>query len=385
MTYKYEEELREKAQTFIQILLQKGIAVEPRPVMFRDYMVKLAVKDAGYISIYYSPKQEMFSLKLHELRDSRLTPQIEVCWQGDSIISDETRQTADYQAYVDGSYMNGFVGYGAVVLHQGQEIKRFSGSVEHDVELRQVVGELHATLQVIAWCEEHNITDIEIFYDYAGIEKWATGEWRANNTVTQHYQKAVRSTPVKITWRKVKSHTGVRWNDLVDELAKHGAIAQSRESDQPDNPLIALEQKALGFIAFLSSRNIEAEYTQIYNEQYARIIIERGYFDLYNTHKRPMSPYIHGFKDEARQKHIEHLWEQFHLGMVGENVVSEVSGFEEVEYYLSIFAPYRHLVFDFSALVNALSKIVDHESEISLPVDDYDELKRIYEKIRIVQ
>ncbi len=129
MAYKCEEELREKAQTFIQILLQAGIAVESYPAMFRDYMVKVAVNGAGHISIYYSPKQQTFSLKLHELWDTRLMPQIEACWRSDSINSDSSLPNEGYQAYVDGSYINGFVGYGAVILHQNLEFIRFSGSV----------------------------------------------------------------------------------------------------------------------------------------------------------------------------------------------------------------------------------------------------------------
>jgi ribonuclease H-related protein len=343
MGYKHEEELREKAQTFIQILLQAGIAVESYPAMFRDYMVKLAVNGAGHISIYYSPKQQTFSLKLHELQDTRLMPQIEACWRGDSINSDESLPKEGYQAYVDGSYISGCVGYGAVILHQNQEIRRFSGSVEHDVEQRQVVGELQATMQVLRWCEENNILDIEVFYDYEGIQKWAAGEWRANNAATQHYQQTVQASPVRVIWQKVKSHSGVHWNDVVDELAKQGALAQSRDAFQSDDPVVVLEKKAIGFLAYLASQNIEAEYTRIYNEQYARIIIERGYFDLYNTRKRPMSPYIHNFKDGELQKHIEHLWQQFHTGIAEEIAVSEVSGFEEVEYFLSVLAPYRHL------------------------------------------
>lgn len=385
MGYKYEEELREKAQTFIQILLQAGIAVEPYPAMFRDYMVKLAVNGSGHISIYYSPKQQTFSLKLHELRDTQLTPQIEACWRGDSINSDESPSDEGYQAYVDGSYINGSVGYGAVILHQNQEIRRFSGSVEHDVEQRQVVGELQATMQVLRWCEENNISDIEVFYDYEGIQKWATGEWRANSAATQHYQQTVQSSPVRVTWQKVKSHSGVRWNDVVDKLAKKGALAQSSDTSLVDDPIVALDQKALDFVTFLASQNIEAEYTQIYNEQYARIIIERGFFDLYNTRKRPMSPYMHNFKDGELQKHIEQLWQKFHVGMAEEIVVSEVSGFEEVEYLLSVLAPYRHLAFDFSALVNALNRIVGHKSGIELPVDSYDALENIYRQIKAEQ
>ncbi len=247
------------------------------------------------------------------------------------------------------------------------------------------MGELHATMQVLRWCEKNNVLDIEVFYDYEGIQKWAAGEWRANNAATQHYQQTVQASPVRVIWRKVKSHSGVRWNDVVDELAKQGAQAQSRDAAQPDDPLVTLEQKALGFVTFLASQNIEAEYTQIYNEQYARIIVQHGYFDLYNTRKRPMSPYIHNFKNDALQKHIEQLWQQFHLGIVEENVANDVSGFEEIEYFLSVLAPYRHLAFDFSTLANALKKVVGYESRIELPVDSYDELEHIYRQIKAEQ
>ena len=383
MAYKFEEELREKAQLFVKTLLQAGIPVEPNPAMFRDYMVKLTVKSTGYISIYYSPKQASFSLKLHELRDSQLASQIEACWNGEDAQTGEISSNQGYRAYVDGSYINGFVGYGAVILDQEREIIRFSGSVEDHVEQRQVVGELQATMQVLSWCEENSIANIEVFYDYEGIQKWATGEWRANNVATQHYQQMVQTSSVQVGWHKVKSHTGIRWNDVVDELAKQGALAQSSDTAQPEDVLVTLEQKALGFVVFLANQNVEAKHTQIYNEQYARIVIEGGYFDLYNTRKRPMSPYLHNFKDAVFQKRIEQLWQQFHLGVAEQSAATEATGFEEVEYYLSILSPYRHLAFDFSALANALETALGHDSKIELPVDNYDELEHIYRQLRL--
>ncbi|MBE2193410.1 MAG: hypothetical protein IAE83_04475 [Anaerolinea sp.] len=387
MSYKGEEELREKAQSFIQTLLQVGIAIEPHPAMFRDYMVKIAVKGAGFISIYYSPKQKSFSLKLHELRDTQLIPQIEGHWHNNGIVSGtpESPSCEGYQAYVDGSWIDGLVGYGAVILCQNQEIKRLWGSVEQDVEQRQVVGELQATMQVLDWCEKNGILDVEIFYDYEGIQKWATGEWRAKNNATQHYQQKVQASLVKVTWQKVKSHSGVRWNDIVDELAKQGALVQSRAVSPVGDPMSTLVQKSQDFVAFLTSQNIEAEYTQVYNEQYARIIIERGIFDLYNTRKHPMSPHIHNFQDTLLQKHIENLWQQFHLGIVEESREHLTSRFEEVEYYFSVLAPYRHLAFDFSVLASALDRVIDHDGGIKLPADSYDELELIFLRVRAEQ
>ncbi len=55
------------------------------------------------------------------------------------------------------------MGYGAVILMSGQEVKRFSGAVEQYAEQRQVVGELQATMLVLQWCQEHTVEEIEIF------------------------------------------------------------------------------------------------------------------------------------------------------------------------------------------------------------------------------
>lgn len=57
MPYKFENELREKAEDFIKALIQAGIDIEPFPAMFRDYLVKITVAQSGYINIYYSEKR----------------------------------------------------------------------------------------------------------------------------------------------------------------------------------------------------------------------------------------------------------------------------------------------------------------------------------------
>lgn len=126
MVYKFEDELRKKAEEFINVLIQAGIDVNPSPAMFRDYLVEIAVGRNGYLNIYYSDKNKVFSLKTHEVRDKDIVSRIEDCWS--AMVNpglDETYSTL-YQAYVDGSFLEGFVGYGAVILMSGQEVERFS-------------------------------------------------------------------------------------------------------------------------------------------------------------------------------------------------------------------------------------------------------------------
>lgn len=378
MPFKFEEELRTRAELFIRSLTDSGLPIEPYPVMYQDYMVKLAMQGAGYVNIYYSPKKNEFSLKLHELNDKRLAAEVEACWYGG--LSDEQVQTAcEYQAYVDGSYIDGFVGCGAVILHRNQEIARFSDAVISDVDMRQVAGELAATMYVMDWCQQNEVGEIDIFYDYEGIEKWATGQWRATKPATQEYQAYMRKKTLQVTWHKVKSHAGNRWNDVADELAKQGALSQ-HEADVPEDPLVKLEHTATSFVAYLVEHDIHASYDQIYNGQYARVIVRGGYFDLYNTRKRPMLPYLHSFKDAELQTEIEHHWRAFFGGSRDEKAVSELSGFEEIEYYLAVFEPYRHLRFDFTALAQVLQPFV--EPDELLPIDNYDEIEKIYKRVR---
>jgi len=130
-----------------------------------------------------------------------------------------------WEAYVDGSYFNHKVGYGAVIIHQNiirNEMydlvpKEFSHS-------RQVGGELFAVIQVVKWCQKENLTEITIYFDYWGIQKWATGEWKTNIRLTKNYADFIRNSPIQIHWQKVKSHSGNKWNQLADDLAKKGVI-----------------------------------------------------------------------------------------------------------------------------------------------------------------
>ncbi|MFO7322220.1 MAG: hypothetical protein DIU68_010850 [Chloroflexota bacterium] len=80
MGFLYEEQLQTKAQAFIETLVNAGIAVHREPAMFRDYMVKLAVANAGHINIFYSPKKNTYSLALNELKNKELAEEIRALW-----------------------------------------------------------------------------------------------------------------------------------------------------------------------------------------------------------------------------------------------------------------------------------------------------------------
>lgn len=130
----------------------------------------------------------------------------------------------EWKAYVDGSYNNHKVGYGAVIIHKNKVKIELFGSVPKEFShSRQVGGELFAVMQVVQWCQKEKIPEITINFDYWGIQKWVTGEWKTNISLTKNYASFIKNSPIQIHWQKVKSHSGNLWNQRADELAKKGA------------------------------------------------------------------------------------------------------------------------------------------------------------------
>ncbi|MDI9595264.1 MAG: reverse transcriptase-like protein [Atribacterota bacterium] len=130
----------------------------------------------------------------------------------------------EWEAYVDGSYYNHKVGYGAILIHKNKIKNELFGSVPKEFShSRQVGGELFAVIQVVKWCQKKGIPEITINFDYWGIQKWVTGEWKTNINLTKNYAVFIRNSPIQIHWQKVKSHSGNRLNQYADELAKKGA------------------------------------------------------------------------------------------------------------------------------------------------------------------
>lgn len=140
---------------------------------------------------------------------------------------DEIPQTENNTAvaYVDGSYNieTTHYGCGVVMFHNGKEITFSQGFSDPDMALmRNVAGELEGAKLAMQYCADNNIEEIDLYYDYEGIEKWCTGEWKTNKEGTIAYKKfydEIKKT-VKVNFVKVKGHSGDKYNDRADRLAK---------------------------------------------------------------------------------------------------------------------------------------------------------------------
>ncbi|EIF6167198.1 ribonuclease H family protein [Clostridium perfringens] len=128
--------------------------------------------------------------------------------------------------YVDGSFMvsKENYSYGFLVV-ENDEILYEDNGVGYDKEaiaLRNVSGEVEGAMKAIEYAIENGYKDIVLCYDYQGIESWALGTWKRNNRITQNYNEFMQEKfkLIKVRFKKIKGHSGNKFNDRADILAK---------------------------------------------------------------------------------------------------------------------------------------------------------------------
>ena len=142
-------------------------------------------------------------------------------------------------AFVDGSYdvTEEKSAFGAIILsHSGNKdilYKAFTKQLgEEFISLRNVAAELEGVKEAINWAITYNKRKIAIYYDYEGIEKWATGQWKANKTITKDYARFTQEkrTLLEIEFIKVPAHSGIKFNEEVDAVAKNALLAKGHKT-----------------------------------------------------------------------------------------------------------------------------------------------------------
>ena len=139
--------------------------------------------------------------------------------------SDSKDFEPEIYAFVDGSYniATKVYGYGGFLIHNGKkEVLQGSGNDEEMASMRNVSGEILGAMAAVEKALELGLSDITIYYDYMGIEMWATGGWKRNKMGTIAYYDYMQSVKDKISvhFVKVKGHSGVDGNEEADRLAK---------------------------------------------------------------------------------------------------------------------------------------------------------------------
>ena len=127
----------------------------------------------------------------------------------------------DYEVYTDGSFCKGKYSYGYAFIKDGEVVFESKG-VGEDLEaasMRNVAGELAAVQHAVEKAKTLDVR-IRIYHDYSGISLWVTGDWQAKNKFTQAYVAFMRAHHGLYEFKKVDGHSGDRFNDYVDRLAK---------------------------------------------------------------------------------------------------------------------------------------------------------------------
>lgn len=135
-------------------------------------------------------------------------------------------------AYVDGSFMQdgSRSAYGSGIYLTAENLQvpvemSFGGDSELLLKHRNVAGEIQAVVSLLELLKQlPEYDEVDLFYDYHGIEAWVTGEWRAQKDVSIFYRDTVREhlKRIKINFHHVIAHSGDYGNTMADELAKKG-------------------------------------------------------------------------------------------------------------------------------------------------------------------
>lgn len=149
----------------------------------------------------------------------------------------ENSSASEAVAYVDGSYddnMKTFA-YGVVMFYGGKE-EHFSERMDTPelLDMRNVAGEIKASERAMQFCIDNNISSIDIYHDYEGIAKWCTGEWKANKPGTIAYKNFYDGIKDKlhVNFVKVKGHSGDKYNDIADQLAKNAIMEKEKVTEE---------------------------------------------------------------------------------------------------------------------------------------------------------
>ncbi len=136
-----------------------------------------------------------------------------------------TEELQEPYAFVDGSYniATGVYGYGGFLsAHGKRHILKGAGEEEEMASMRNVAGEILGSMAAIEKAIELGLPELRIYYDYAGIEMWATGAWKRNKSGTIAYYDYIQSikSVISLEFIKVKGHSGIEGNEEADRLAK---------------------------------------------------------------------------------------------------------------------------------------------------------------------
>ena len=127
--------------------------------------------------------------------------------------------------YSDGSYNSDLKlsSYGIVYLQKGIKEILSSGIVDDINNSQNVIGEMVGVLKGLEYARSLGKKKVYIYHDYEGLSKWISGEWKVNSADAAKYFKEIKNykSSIEIEFVKVKAHSGEKYNEICDKLAKN--------------------------------------------------------------------------------------------------------------------------------------------------------------------
>ena len=202
--------------------------------MAKFYAVKKG-KKTGIFSTWDECKEQVTGFKGAVYKSFKTLSEAEAFLEKNEEKIENIEEVDGVYAYIDGSFdrVSGIYGSGVVIVDGDKKYEyKHAGNREDYAQLHNVAGELEAAKFVMWYAVDKKIKEITLFYDYQGIEAWAVGDWKANLPYTQDYVKFYSKVKmaVKVNFVKVKAHTGIELNEVVDKLAKE-AIEQFKKEN----------------------------------------------------------------------------------------------------------------------------------------------------------
>jgi caulimovirus viroplasmin len=277
-------------------------------------------------------------------------------------------QDGEVIAFVDGSHSLDADGkekysFGVLLIASESEDSLYKAFVDKAyMDSRNIAGEIEGVKQAILWAIESNKQRIKIFYDYEGIEKWATKEWKSKVKVSQEYSKFFdeKSKLINIEFEHVKAHSGIVYNEKVDELAKRALLSQGYKTYN-DGSIYFIGFQKQDWLSMVESLNNEINEKDIKNKIEVEESNPKDYLDklllmfdgqrvIINCYKGNKS-YVQGKQSLLFQKIISLAIEK----LPTDNAVIEVLN------------TYHALTVEESEVENAFSAILPN-----FPMDDKD-------------
>ena len=126
--------------------------------------------------------------------------------------------------FTDGSSAHGCFGWAFVVYQENRQIHGESGNGKNPKggEMEGEFAETKAVMEAVAWMQKAGIKAATVFYDSTQLEKFPNGEDTSRNITLQSYLEWMKehTKGLVLSFSKVRAHTGVTGNEVVDQMAK---------------------------------------------------------------------------------------------------------------------------------------------------------------------